>query len=424
MIAAVIHPQVGTPTWRRSEPHPAGLEPNLPTSPCLQIKMYHIIHGPLDGYVLCNEQNVESPTEESRVYEPSDAPSLPTLSSTASYRDNDTIYAQSVYEPPINYNNDPERRIQATDCQLAVLPMDQDYVLRGMGGLNCELGQHSSLSSYKYVHGDWCRNTGEFSQSESSWSAFGDNDGLVQSVNLQEDDPTGYDKRPCGTTGSEDSKALLGFDYSFSTMSMDLDPYAIQTRCDSADPLEGHRLSYRGLSVANRTMFDVDQSRKPRYIDRESEYLSSVDDFEVLFSGDTTVSDSEFSAGTTYEPGMSAPRSLGSKITCLYPGCVSEFTYMADRKRHVNTVHKAGQSYRCAFNGCAKADKVWTRLDSFKKHTRLHRPADMEALVQQSRTERHHLPMSMTTLITRPQPRSSGPGSGPLRSHTCSWVSS
>jgi hypothetical protein len=87
------------------------------------------------------------------------------------------------------------------------------------------------------------------------------------------------------------------------------------------------------------------------------------------------------------------------KVACSHPGCNVKFSHHADLTRHLKSIHnEAGKSYRCAFKGCSKYDKVWTRLDSFKKHvTNQHPDTDVESLVQSSCRDHHDLPVSVTT---------------------------
>lgn len=97
-----------------------------------------------------------------------------------------------------------------------------------------------------------------------------------------------------------------------------------------------------------------------------------------------------------------------SKKLCPYPECTEKFSYRSDLNRHVKTKHsETGNGYRCAFQGCPKAYKVWSRLDSFKKHAKyqhkVKKPADVQGLVKKSCTEHHGLPFSVTTpkMMTR-----------------------
>ncbi|KAF2262812.1 hypothetical protein CC78DRAFT_534462 [Lojkania enalia] len=73
---------------------------------------------------------------------------------------------------------------------------------------------------------------------------------------------------------------------------------------------------------------------------------------------------------------------------CSVNGCTSSFVNHYDLRRHAKTVHMdqdAGEGYRCAATGCAKTDKIWTRLDSFKKHLATqHIGQDLDELVRKS----------------------------------------
>jgi len=74
---------------------------------------------------------------------------------------------------------------------------------------------------------------------------------------------------------------------------------------------------------------------------------------------------------------------------CPISECSSSgFLHHSDLCRHQRTVHmrqESGEGYRCAFEGCSKADKIWTRLDSFKQHVvKRHRNANVQEIVRQS----------------------------------------
>jgi hypothetical protein len=84
--------------------------------------------------------------------------------------------------------------------------------------------------------------------------------------------------------------------------------------------------------------------------------------------------------------------------------CLKKFSHSADLTRHMKTQHNAAdRGYRCAFPGCPKVHKVWSRLDSFKKHVRqrhlLENAADINDLVKRSATGFHGLPVAMTSFL-------------------------
>jgi hypothetical protein len=117
---------------------------------------------------------------------------------------------------------------------------------------------------------------------------------------------------------------------------------------------------------------------------------------------------------------ISHSRAHVAKSVCPEPGCGKDFSYSADLGRHVKTMHSdSGTGYRCTFEGCNKAYKIWHRLDSFKKHTRTQHPsdgaADVKGVVRKSRTNQHDLSVSVTTpeMIrkrgSRPRARASNP---------------
>lgn len=76
------------------------------------------------------------------------------------------------------------------------------------------------------------------------------------------------------------------------------------------------------------------------------------------------------------------------RVAC--PHCKQGFNLQHDRLRHMRTLHSSQENgivYRCAAPGCAKWDKMWTRLDNFKKHlAKQHGAESMPELVQKSRT--------------------------------------
>jgi hypothetical protein len=60
---------------------------------------------------------------------------------------------------------------------------------------------------------------------------------------------------------------------------------------------------------------------------------------------------------------------------CPVTGCGSGFAKQYELRRHERTVHmdkSSGKGYRCIVEGCKKPDKIWTRLDNFKKHLGKH----------------------------------------------------
>ena len=72
------------------------------------------------------------------------------------------------------------------------------------------------------------------------------------------------------------------------------------------------------------------------------------------------------------------------------PHCQQGFNLHHDRLRHLRTLHSRQENgivYRCAAPGCAKGDKMWTRLDNFKKHLATQHAAEsVPELVQKSKT--------------------------------------
>ncbi len=100
------------------------------------------------------------------------------------------------------------------------------------------------------------------------------------------------------------------------------------------------------------------------------------------------------------------------RYQCPIRSCTSRFIRQADLVRHlrIHTTQEQGQGYRCAFHECPKAGKIWTRLDTFKKHVQQrHKGADVNELVQKSSRVRHgadtNFPFSVTTPASMSQKR-------------------
>ncbi len=91
---------------------------------------------------------------------------------------------------------------------------------------------------------------------------------------------------------------------------------------------------------------------------------------------------------TQTEDSASYAQSPKKPYACPLVECSSQFLHYSDLSRHQRTVHmrqESRQGYRCAFKGCPKADKIWTRLDSFKQHVlKRHQNADVQDIIKQS----------------------------------------
>jgi hypothetical protein len=125
-------------------------------------------------------------------------------------------------------------------------------------------------------------------------------------------------------------------------------------------------------------------------------------ELESCWSENGTAPISDPISSVLYEPERETPNDASTMLSCSHDGCTVQFKNVADRKRHLNTIHnQAGQSYMCAHAGCVRAFKVWNRLDSFKNHAKLHNPRDMESLidssVDRSRKEGKGLRVAVTT---------------------------
>jgi hypothetical protein len=125
--------------------------------------------------------------------------------------------------------------------------------------------------------------------------------------------------------------------------------------------------------------------------DWNSSYCSSISGGGALGEQDR----SAFALGQATPP---VPREHKTRFACSHPGCSVSFKHSADLTRHSKTIHKKAESnYKCAFEGCPKAYKVWTRLDSFKKHARHHGIEKLDGLVRNSRRDSRDLPVSLVT---------------------------
>ena len=67
------------------------------------------------------------------------------------------------------------------------------------------------------------------------------------------------------------------------------------------------------------------------------------------------------------------------------------FSTRNDLDRHRKSLHKVApgtstdKTFKCAAEGCGKANKSWPRADNFRQHcSRLHKGMDLEELVRKS----------------------------------------
>jgi len=99
-------------------------------------------------------------------------------------------------------------------------------------------------------------------------------------------------------------------------------------------------------------------------------------------------------AGSDYEwrfggEGSSSTIERASKKSLHCEFCGKDFIFQHDRLRHLRTLHhnQGSSVYRCAVPGCAKRDRMFNRLDNFKKHLRnKHGNFSPEEMVTKSRT--------------------------------------
>ncbi|KAF2127783.1 hypothetical protein P153DRAFT_358622 [Dothidotthia symphoricarpi CBS 119687] len=90
---------------------------------------------------------------------------------------------------------------------------------------------------------------------------------------------------------------------------------------------------------------------------------------------------------------------------CPVPTCTKQFTVNYDLCRHLKTIHMEPEEggYMCAFEGCPKADKIWTRLDSFRKHVKRHSGVHVNDLVLQSSRSRPSTDAKFPFSVTTPE---------------------
>jgi hypothetical protein len=198
-----------------------------------------------------------------------------------------------------------------------------------------------------------------------------------------------------------------------------------EQRCDSVDPLSQHNEPHGRAGPDKHASHCFDSAENDQllnhtgsHFDNQADCISPVIDDDYHPWGNDLAAGSNTLYNAADRPGINTSHAT-KELPCSHSTCGVKFKNAADRKRHLNTIHnEAGQSYRCVYDGCSKAYKVWTRLDSFKNHTKLHHPVDMEALVRDSRRERHGLPVAMTTPTTISQSGSRQPGLRRVKRHT------
>lgn len=114
----------------------------------------------------------------------------------------------------------------------------------------------------------------------------------------------------------------------------------------------------------------------------------------------TSLEDQRSSSRATASIASSTPSAHSEKpYACPQQNCNIQFKHSADISRHLRTMHQEpGGGFRCAVEGCSKADKIWTRLDSFKNHvSKRHLGADVNDMVRRSTRTSHGLPVSVMT---------------------------
>lgn len=148
------------------------------------------------------------------------------------------------------------------------------------------------------------------------------------------------------------------------------------------DALLNHMKKHTGTQIERARRQDTAMSECS--LDSESVVSSSTSRVSGMDSRELTpISPSEFESKPTIQTNRSSLR-------CAVPSCGRVFANSHDLSRHRKTVHMdkdAGEGYICP--ACAKPDKIWTRLDNFKKHLKeQHKFTKLDEVVQKSRVKR------------------------------------
>lgn len=95
-----------------------------------------------------------------------------------------------------------------------------------------------------------------------------------------------------------------------------------------------------------------------------------------------------FEGCSSFSDVESPPQQQRRTFACSTHTCISTFQNRHDLARHQRTVHMNRNSvsgYTCASTQCNKPDKIWTRLDSFRKHIMTqHKHEDYDYIIQRS----------------------------------------
>jgi uncharacterized Zn-finger protein len=94
-----------------------------------------------------------------------------------------------------------------------------------------------------------------------------------------------------------------------------------------------------------------------------------------------------------------------SSPSCPVTACGKIFANQHDLIRHRRTIHKGqgfGEVYRCAL--CSTPDKIWSRLDNFKRHlSQQHNLVHVEETVRKSTVFKNDAGGSVSFAVTTPQ---------------------
>jgi len=349
-------------------------------------------------------------------------PASPLLSrsDTLSYRTNESSLTQSTFEATNADGDTDEAHILHSSWLEGVSLQNLDFELSGMGQMIWDGPPDPSnlLHTIGPAYDTWAQELGctdmfgpKLVPESNAHSMIG-----CPKRSYPSDCRTSYDTAlsACVQANFTSNSPLAYFDSDESNMD--------HFRLPPDEPPEMNSPSMDSSIVTQR------KTRRMLYSSSPSLYGDSTLGEDGTLGGDGTFGgdewswlDTAISTGTTADaPELSAPLTQDAehvlsseqktKFPCSNPGCSTKFLHQADLTRHLRTIHnitthnKARKTYRCVFEDCPKAYKVWTRLDSFKQHVfGQHADADGDDLVRKACREDHGLRVSLTTPISMSQ---------------------
>lgn len=162
----------------------------------------------------------------------------------------------------------------------------------------------------------------------------------------------------------------------------------------------------RGFSRKDKLMLHMRTHSEARHSTSQASTTTSAPtedhtarEYDATLRKSHTWSDIEAGGDHSSKSGESKP------YICLASGCGRHFVNQHDLARHERTMHTEQNSrsgYRCTFETCSKRDKIWNRLDNFKKHLReQHKLDNVQPFVERSsrmNAENHgNAPFDVTT---------------------------